>query len=105
MDEVDIKIKECRDHYHTGEPVHGTAEVTLPEKIPLSNVSISFHCVGEVKWTEYPSTPYYMDGYEYYEEVDYLDEVFPIKQDAVSVIHHISHSKVAIPFEFAIPKK
>lgn len=54
MSEVTISIDENRQRFYAGETVKGVVDMVLEEDVPLSNVLISFHCLGEVKWVEYP---------------------------------------------------
>ena len=81
--EVDIKLLDNRARYTVGDTVTGEATVILPDDVPLAtNVTLSFHCVGEVKWVEYPGTPYYLNGYIYYDQYDYHHEEAPIDESS-----------------------
>ena len=74
MTEVDILTKDNQHRFLVGDEVAGHAQLILPIDLPLSNVTVSFHCLGEVKWVENQSTPYYLNGYVYYDQIDYHDE-------------------------------
>ena len=105
MNQVHINIKDNQTNFYAGEVVAGTAEATLSEEALISNVLVSFHCVGEVKWIENPTTPYYLDGYIYYEDVDYFEETAKIPESQISIDNHLDHKKVTLPFSFLIPKE
>lgn len=47
---IEIVLENDCQRYYAGETVRGQVEMMLDEDIPLSNVTISFHCIGEVKW-------------------------------------------------------
>ena len=76
MTEVSIEIKNHQDRFVVGDEVSGTVDLTLPTDVPLSNVvTVSFHCLGEVKWVESPSSLYYLNGYLYYDQIDFHHEM------------------------------
>jgi len=77
---VDIQIKDNQSHFYTGDKVSGTAEVSLPENIPLASVEVSYHCLGEVNWVEYHGTPRYMDSCVFYDQQQYHEEVLKIDE-------------------------
>lgn len=84
MAEVSINIEENRQRFYAGDIFKGTVDMVLEEDVPLTNVIISFHCLGEVKWVEYPGTPYYLNGFVYYDKFCYMDKEFDIPDSSKS---------------------
>lgn len=78
MGEITINIQNDQQRFFAGEVFNGTVDLVPTEDVPLTNVIVSFHCLGEVKWVEYPGTPYYLNGFVYYDKYCYLDKEFPI---------------------------
>ena len=74
MTDVNINIKDNQDRFFVGDLVSGVANFGLPPDLPLTNVTVSFHCLGEVKWIERPGTLFYLNGYKYYDQIGYHDE-------------------------------
>lgn len=74
MTSVDIRIRDNQHRFQVGEHVAGMAEVNIPADVPNTAVTISLHCVGEVKWTEAAGTPFYQNGYEFYDRFNYYEE-------------------------------
>jgi len=81
MTKVNIQIEKGDQTYQVGDSISGIALVTLPIAIPTTDVLISFHCVGKVKWTEFSGSPYDMTGYDYYDTFDYHQEELQILPD------------------------
>ena len=80
--DVNILIKNQHERFTVGDIVPGAIALSLPEAFPLSNVSVVFQCLGEVKWVEYQGTPYYglegnlhYDHYEFHREELKLNEI------------------------------
>ena len=72
--------------YQAGETVRGIAVLDLPEDLPLSHCTISFHCVGEVKWVEdYPKTPHYLAGVAFYDLYTFYEEVAKFSESGKSL--------------------
>jgi len=80
MDAV-VSIANNRTTFYTGDNIKGTAEVTLPNDIPLEYVRVSFHCVGEVKWVEYGGTPHYLKEFTYFDKYNYHEEEFQFTEN------------------------
>ena len=74
MVEVNIGIKDGQHRFLVGGTISGIVHLNLPKDIPLTNVAVMFRCIGQVKWIELPGTPYYQNGYVYYDEVDFVKE-------------------------------
>lgn len=103
MSDIQIHIEDDRQRFYIGDQVRGTVNVVLDEDVPLSAVTISLHCLAEVKWVEYPGTPYYLDGFVYYDKYCYLDTEYDIPDKSSRVL--TKGEKSSIPFEFTLPKK
>lgn len=102
MTNCDVHITGDRQRFFIGETLTGSLNITVPDFVPLSNVNFSFHCVGEVKWSEPLYTPYYINNIEYYNKYSYLEKELPIdtKLDVIP-----KNKPTSIPFTFAIPKE
>jgi len=103
MVEIEIKLKNDQLRYTVGDTVSGSLEMTLPEDVPVTNVLLTFHCIGQVKWVEYVNSPFYHDGYVYYDDYTYHEERFEFKATDAKVEKHMSFQKVSLPFWFHIP--
>lgn len=47
---IEIVLENDCQRYYAGDTVKGGVEMVLDEDTPMGNVTISFHCIGEVKW-------------------------------------------------------
>lgn len=103
MTDVSINILGNRHRFVVGDKVKGSVSITVPHNVPISNVTVSFHCLGEVKWVEYPGTPYYLNGFVYYDKYSYLEKVLSTAEAGVKVIP--KNTLTTIPFEYTIPKE
>ena len=103
MVDVNINIKDNAHRFFVGDTISGTVDMVLPESVPLSNVMVTFHCLGEVKWVEYPGTPYYLNGFVYYDKYSYLELEYPL--DGQALTHVEKDKSTQIPFEFTVPKE
>lgn len=103
MTDCSIHIADNRHRFVAGQTLTGSIDITVPEDVPLSNLQLSFHCMGEVKWIEYPNTPYYLNGFVYYDKYCYLEKELPIEHTELTVIP--KNQLTSIPFSFVIPKE
>ena len=81
MTEVNINIKDNQNRFFAGDVVSGRVNLVLGLDEPLSNVTVSFHCLGEVKWVEYPRSLHYLDGFVYYDQIGYHEAVAKWTED------------------------
>jgi len=102
--EVDIRVKDNQLRFLVGDKVSGEVYLTLPHEVPINAIGLSFHCVGEVKWIEHPSSPYYLNGHVYYDDYNYYEEGLYLAESDVKVEQHAAYKKAVIPFSFVIPK-
>ena len=70
-----ISINDNRDHFMVGDIVAGNASAVLSNELPLEQIAVSFHCIGETNWVEQPDTPYYCDGLVYADQVECHKEI------------------------------
>lgn len=104
MTDCVIHLANNRCRYVVGQKLTGTIDITVPEDVPVSNIQLSFHCKGEVKWVEYPNTPYYLNAFVYYDKYTYLEKELPILESTeLKVIP--KNQQTSIPFSFVIPKE
>jgi len=75
---VDIKIHDSHRDFYVGDYVVGRAEVTVPEADLLSDIQVSFHCLGEVKWLEYVDAAHFLQSHVYYDKFDYHEDTMKI---------------------------
>ena len=71
MVEANISIKDRQTRFTVGDTVSGIAHLNLPKPFSISNVSILFQCLGEVKWIEYLGTAH---PQTYYDEMEFLHD-------------------------------
>lgn len=102
---AEIQIRNNQTLFYAGDTITGNAVVTLPKDVPLTNVFVSFHCLGEVKWVEYHGTPRYMDSVTFYDRQDYLEETLQLTDDVKVESSGSDLKKAIIPFSFTIPKE
>lgn len=102
MTDCIINIADNKHRFVVGQTLTGTVDLTVPEDVPLSAVQLSFHCMGEVKWIEYPGTPYYLNGFVYYDKYSYLDKEVPVETELKLIP---KDKPTSIPFSFVIPKE
>jgi len=99
-----VQIEGDQTQFYVGETIKGQAEVALPANIPLENVFVSFHCLGEVKWNEmYTGTPHYLKEMTFYDKYDYHDEELQFEPKDVARVAAVNGQKYIIPFSFKIP--
>jgi len=104
MTDVEIKFRDNQHRFYVGDLVTGSVEMRLPEDFPMSAVRLSFHCVGEVKWTEYHGTARYLDSYTFHDRHKYFVDDIKFSEAAVNVIPHKHKERCIIPFTFEIPR-
>lgn len=102
MTDCSIHIADNRHRFVVGQTLSGTVEITVPEDVPIANLQLSFHCMGEVKWIEYPNTPYYLNGFEYYDKYSFLE--LPIETSQLKQVIP-KDQPTSIPFSLVIPKE
>ena len=97
MDVTDIKIHiaEDRERFFVGDTVAGVADLTVHKGVPLAAISVSFHCLGEVKWVETSGSPYYLDGYVYYDTINFHEETLPPVTEQSKSTYSLFHVKFA----------
>lgn len=107
MEQVTIRLEGDRTNYTIGDLIVGAVDIASPHlDLSPANVEISLHCIGEVKWIEYPRTPAWMDGCIYNEEVKYHEEVHPVVESEVKGVENLDNlTKFIVPFKFALPKE
>lgn len=74
MTDVDIAITNGQHRFTVGDIVSGTVHLSVPKEFANKNIIVSFHCIGEVKWIEYPGTPYYLNGLVYHDQISFHNE-------------------------------
>jgi len=77
---VNIDINDKPSSFHVGDTVTGTAEISLPDEVPIANVNISFHCRGEVNWEDYSTNPHSLNSFVYTDKCDYHEEMLKFEE-------------------------
>ncbi|KAJ6223306.1 hypothetical protein RDWZM_001851 [Blomia tropicalis] len=103
MVDISINIKDNCHRFTVGETVSGNIDFRLPETVPLKDIQIKFYCLAEVKWIEYPGTPYYLNGFVYNDKYNYLEMNYPLAEKEPSLKEIPKNQNVKIPFSFDIP--
>lgn len=103
MSDVDIAIADGRLRFTVGDTVAGVVHLTVPKDLANNSVMVSFHCCGEVKWIEYPGTPYYLNGHVYFDQIAFHDEAAKCLEKDIKEELTTDGKKLHIPFSFVIP--
>ncbi|CAG2114742.1 unnamed protein product [Medioppia subpectinata] len=100
---LNLILDDHKKEYMAGDEVSGLLTISMKGRLLLSNVKISFTCMGEAKWVENPGVRYQREGKVYHNKTNFFDYTYQMpKQYADNCLGAGDH---VMPFKFRLPEE